>query len=646
MRQRISPQPVREFMLYFLCLSLILATGCLVMLRDFTIKKRLLINAIAVGIAMLIMLLLMMYQSSQQSSLSALRLEIALLQKDVLTLRRHEKDFLMRRELSYQEKFHQEFKTLASDISILKQGLQQASIDTAPLDDFAQQTLLYQQQFDQVVSLWQQVGLDPQSGLYGGLRKAAHALEQQFKQVQNDTLLVSLLQLRRAEKDFMLRLDLKYLDSFQAEFSRFQGLLEQGAVKQAATDYQQAFVALVQGQQAIGFDQEQGVMKQMRAAIHKTEQSLKQMSQDAEKAVDNAVQMTQMIALTLFVLVLLSVLILVMLTSRSIVQPITNVCRTIGLIRAENDFRQRVDVQGNDEMTALATDFNYMLSDFQDLVRSVNQALEMLDVATAELAKSTADTSRGMGQQQMESDMVATAVTEMGATIDEIANNTENTANKAEATNRNAAHGMKEVEQTVARISSLSNDLQQAALVMGELEKDSTTIGSVLDVIRGIAEQTNLLALNAAIEAARAGEQGRGFAVVADEVRSLAQRTAESTRQIEQIITGLQSRTKVIVQSMNSCREQGTSSVEQAGTASKLLSAITLDVSTIMDMTTQIATAIEEQSHVAAEVNKNVVRIRDISQESLVIAQHNAQISEEVAAQAARLHHTVDRFKA
>ncbi|WP_240652739.1 methyl-accepting chemotaxis protein [Rheinheimera riviphila] len=616
------------------------------MLRNFSIKQRLLINAIAVGVAMLIMLLLLIYQSSQQSSLSALRLDIAALQTDVLTLRRHEKDFLMRRELSYQEKYHQVFKELQSHISHLKQGLQDADIDTTPLDDFARQTEVYQQQFDQAVSLWQQVGLDPQSGLYGGLRKAAHELEQQFKQVQNDAMMVSLLQLRRAEKDFMLRLDLKYLDASQEEFSRFHGMLEQGALQQAATSYQQAFVALVQGQQAIGLTQEQGVMKQMRAAIHETEQSMQRMAKDAEQAVDSAAQMTQNIAFALFVLVLVSVLILVMLTSRSIVQPIANVCRTIGLIRADNDFRQRVDVQGNDEMTALATDFNYMLSDFQDLVRSVNQALEMLDVATAELAKSTADTSRGMGQQQMESDMVATAVTEMGATIDEIANNTENTANKAEATNRNATHGMKEVEQTVARISSLSNDLQQAALVMGELEKDSTTIGSVLDVIRGIAEQTNLLALNAAIEAARAGEQGRGFAVVADEVRSLAQRTAESTRQIEQIITGLQSRTKAIVQSMNSCREQGTSSVEQAGMASKLLSAITLDVSTIMDMTTQIATAIEEQSHVASEVNKNVVRIRDISQESLVIAQHNAQISEEVAAQAARLHHTVDRFKA
>lgn len=297
-------------------------------------------------------------------------------------------------------------------------------------------------------------------------------------------------------------------------------------------------------------------------------------------------------------------------------------------------------------MTLLAQDFNAMLCDFQDLVRSVNQALEMLDTATAELAKSTAETSRGMAQQQMESDMVATAVTEMGATIEEIAGNTENTANKADATNQNAAEGMKEVEQTVSRIRALSDELQQAATVVAELEKDSTTIGSVIDVIRGIAEQTNLLALNAAIEAARAGEQGRGFAVVADEVRSLAQRTAESTRQIEQIISSLQGRTRAIVASMQQCRERGQSGAEQAGMASRLLSAITGDVTNIMEMTTQIATAVEEQSHVAAEVNKNVVRIRDISEQSLRIAEHNAQISEEVAVQATRLHQTVDRFKA
>lgn len=620
------------------------------MLRNFSIKQRLLLNGVAVGLAMLVMLALLIYQSAQQSTLAELRLDIDNFKVDVLTLRRHEKDFLMRKDLSYVEKYQKSHSELEAHSNHLKQGLHSAGIDTSALEEFSRQTDSYQQHFAKVVELSEQVGLDHKSGLYGKLRAAAHQLEQQFKLVSNDTLLVSLLQLRRAEKDFMLRLDVKYLEAFDTEFNRFNGLLTSAGVAsdlmQAATAYKAAFHELVAGQQAIGLTQEQGVMASMRAAIHQTEQSLAKMAQDTQQAVDAAVSTTKGLAFGLFVLVLLAVMALVLMTSRSILQPIANVCRTIGLIRADNDFRQRVDVSGNDEMTTLATDFNQMLADIQDLVRSVNQALEMLDHAAAELAKSTADTSSGMSQQQMESDMVATAVTEMGATIDEIADNTENTANKAEATNKNASDGMKEVEQTVARITTLSNELQQAAVVMAELEKDSTTIGSVLDVIRGIAEQTNLLALNAAIEAARAGEQGRGFAVVADEVRSLAQRTAESTRQIEQIIAGLQGRTKAIVQTMQSCREQGSSSVQQAGIASQLLATITHDVSTIMDMTTQIATAIEEQSHVASEVNKNVVRIRDISQESLVIAKQNAQISEEVAEQAARLHQTVDKFRA
>lgn len=620
------------------------------MLRNYSIKQRLLFNAVSVGIALLLMLALLIYQSAQQTELAELRLKVAGLNNDVLALRRHEKDFLMRLELSYQDKYQQEFQQLSQHSELLKTGLQQAGISTAPLDDFLHQTDLYQQQFQQLVKLSTEVGLTPQSGLYGQLRTAAHQLEQQFKQVQNDGLLVSLLQLRRAEKDFMLRSDLKYLDSFNQQFQQFTTQLQsQNAsadLLSAASDYQQAFTALVQGKQQIGLSPTEGVMASMRAAIHQTEQSLEKMSADAASAVDAAVNTTRTLAFSIFMLVSIAVLSLVLLTSRSILQPIANVCRTIGLIRTDNDFRQRVDASGNDEMTTLAQDFNQLLSDVQGLVSEVNQALQMLDEATSELAQSTAATSRGMGQQQLESDMVATAVTEMGATIDEIAGNTENTANKAQATNRNASAGMKEVQQTVARISALSNDLQQAALVMGELERDSSTIGSVLDVIRGIAEQTNLLALNAAIEAARAGEQGRGFAVVADEVRSLAQRTAESTRQIEQIIQGLQQRTKLIVTAMQNCRQQGEAGVEQAGVASALLGTITDDVTLIMDMTTQIATAIEQQSHVAAEVNKNVIRIRDISEDSLAIAKQNAQISEEVAVQAARLHQTVDKFRA
>ncbi len=250
-----------------------------------------------------------------------------------------------------------------------------------------------------------------------------------------------------------------------------------------------------------------------------------------------------------------------------------------------------------------------------------------------------------MSKQLNETDMVATAITEMGATIDEIAKNTELAAGKAEQTHHNAQEGQIGVEDTISKIQSLAQQLDDSANVVAELEKDSQTIGSVLDVIRGIAEQTNLLALNAAIEAARAGEQGRGFAVVADEVRSLAMRTQESTEEIASIIQTLQSRTHSIVDIMEQSQKQGGESAQQAASAGTLLAQINADVTNIMDMSTQIAAAIEEQSMVAAEVNKNVVVIRDIAEESAQAAEENATASDEVRHRADYLHQAVSQFK-
>ena len=191
----------------------------------------------------------------------------------------------------------------------------------------------------------------------------------------------------------------------------------------------------------------------------------------------------------------------------------------------------------------------------------------------------------------------------------------------------------------------LAEQLVGSAAVITELERDSITIGSVLDVIKGIADQTNLLALNAAIEAARAGEQGRGFAVVADEVRTLALRTQTSTQEISSIISTLQTRTHSIVELMQESQQQGMESAEQATIAGDILRTITNDVINIMDMSTQIAAAIEEQSMVAAEVGKNVVVIRDIADESSHAAEENASASEEVRVRAQTLHEAVSQFR-
>lgn len=624
------------------------------MFRQFSIKQRLLVNGIALGLAMLVMLLLLIYQSNQLTSLAQAQVNVQRLNTDVLMFRRHEKDFLLRFEVRYLERMQQHYSGMLQLTSRLDGQLDHHGIDRRSLHEFTQLTEQYQQSFASLVQQYQVMGLTPEQGLQGELRRAAHQMEQMVQQRSDDRLMVLLLQLRRHEKDFLLRSDLDYFQRFSQDMQQLQRFIQMGIVdassrqqiQQLSTEYQQAFANLVAANQQAGLDQNSGLQGEMRSAIHETEQSLQQLSEATSIAITSAVNRTRNLSIGFFVVVLVFMFGMVFLTSRSILQPIMAVCQTIGLIRRDNDFRQRIEEQGQDEMTALAVDVNGLINDFQGLVDNVNQALEMLDTATQQLSKSTNETSDGMQLQQQESDMVATAVTEMGATINEIASNTENTASRASSTNDSALHGQQEVEKTVQGIQQLSAELQGATSVVEALEQDGHTIGSVLDVIRGIAEQTNLLALNAAIEAARAGEQGRGFAVVADEVRNLAMRTQESTRQIEDIISGLQGRTQEIVKVMLSCREKGLSSANQAQLATNLLQKITEDVSGIMDMTTQIATAIEEQSMVAAEVNQNVVKIRDISVQSFHLAQQNSEISEEVAVQAARLHQTVDRFKA
>ncbi len=409
--------------------------------------------------------------------------------------------------------------------------------------------------------------------------------------------------------------------------------------------YQAKFKALVDAQVALGLDLESGALGEMKRSVEMSDAIVNQFTEQTKQFVESSASQAQLIAFVVFILASIIVMILVYLTSRSIIKPIERVYHTINEIRRNNDLSMSISQSGKDEITTMTIDFNSLISDFKKLIYEVNTALSTLNVATEHLSETTAATSSGMQEQLHEADMVATAATEMQATIQDISHNTEAAAKKAESTNLSAQQGRSEVESTVVQINHLSDSLGNASSVVSQLEKDAETIGSVLDVIRGIAEQTNLLALNAAIEAARAGEQGRGFAVVADEVRSLAQRTQDSTQEIESIISTLQGRTREVVSIMQQCRTQGGESAAQASKAGELLRSITEDVQTIMDMSTHIATAIDEQSQVASEVNKNVVRIRDIAQEASGHAATNAQTSEEVSEQARVLYQAIDKFK-
>ncbi|TMO58728.1 methyl-accepting chemotaxis protein [Pseudoalteromonas aurantia] len=623
------------------------------LLENLTIKRRLQLNALVVGIAMLVMLFVIILEAKTMLRLNETIEYAEELDVHELAMRKYEKNFLFYKDTDALEKFEAEYAKLQQKIVYLAEIFTEFDIDATQLSEFKRLSSAYNQDFHAVVELQKVIGLHPKDALYGELRGAVHKVETLLKQRKNFELLTTMLQLRRAEKDFMLRFNLKYLTKFDKLIATFNTQITQAGFERPYQDnllvlvaeYQQKFGALVSAQQTLGLSLDDGALGKMKLNVQKSDKVVADIVEQTKLEIKLNVEQTQFMGVSIFIVAAVIVMILVLLTSRSIIQPVERVYQTIERIRRENNLSVTIEQSGNDEITVMTRDFNSLVGDFRILIAEVNSALGTINDATQHLTETTAQTSSGMHEQLHEADMVATAATEMQATIQDISHNTEAAAQKAESTNNNAQQGRNEVDATIKHIMVLSDSLAGASDVVSQLEKDGETIGSVLDVIRGIAEQTNLLALNAAIEAARAGEQGRGFAVVADEVRSLAQRTQDSTQEIESIISTLQQRTREVVNIMEQCRLQGSESVSQAEKAGELLTSITTDVQTIMDMSTHIATAIDEQNQVASEVNKNVVRIRDIAQVASEHAQSNAQSSEEVSEQASVLHQAVAKYK-
>lgn len=615
------------------------------------IKHKLLANSAIVGVAMLIMLGLLNYSvNSLQGDVQMARL-IGSIESSVLQLRRDEKDFMARKDLKYLEKFENNFKELQMDVERMSTAFGEIDNDVAVFSKLTVVLNNYNDFFHQFVSAQQHIGLHAKDGLYGQLRKAVHGVEELLEGADYK-LLSDMLQLRRNEKDFMLRLDEKYFISWQEIANKFSQHVEKStlstSVKQQIlaniTSYEQGFSNLVQAQKQLGFDANSGIQGEMRTAVHKVDKMITTVMKVSKDNVVEHARLVNVIAYSVFAIVLVLAMLIALAVSRSILSRINNLNSVMNQVADSQNLSIRVKMDNKDEIGEMAQIFNQMLDSFKQLIVRVNQSVGTLNTATRALTENIHSSIEGVDSQIQQTDLVATAVTEMVATVEEIANNTNEAASKAESTNKNATEGKAGVAQTINSIDELSEKLSDSEVVVHALAKDSDTIGSVLDVIRGIADQTNLLALNAAIEAARAGEQGRGFAVVADEVRTLASRTQESTQEIEAIIGSLQTRTKDIVSHMASCRIQGKESADQASSAGAMLEQITDDVTAIMEMSTTIAAAIHQQSTVASEVNKHVVTIRDVAEQSGLTAKHNAQMSEELSEQARVLHDEVSQF--
>ena len=329
-----------------------------------------------------------------------------------------------------------------------------------------------------------------------------------------------------------------------------------------------------------------------------------------------------------------------------ITRPLNRVISAIeDLAGGEGDLTLRVNVDSKDELGHLSASLNQFLEKLHDLIRRAATTSSQVREASNQMLQLNSQSQEMIGSQHSSTDMVATAINEMAATVQEVAQSASSAADEARQADADARTGSERVNSSLISIRDLAQDVGRAAEVIHKLETEAEGVGSVLDVIRGIAEQTNLLALNAAIEAARAGEQGRGFAVVADEVRTLASRTQQSTTEIQGMIEKLQCGARNAVSVMDAGREKAQASVERAESAGSSLIEITKAVASISSMNTQIASAAEEQSVVTAEINRNITEISVISDRNSQVSSEAAQASTVLSEYAGELDRIVQNFK-
>ncbi|MHB2138853.1 methyl-accepting chemotaxis protein [Pseudomonas monsensis] len=343
------------------------------------------------------------------------------------------------------------------------------------------------------------------------------------------------------------------------------------------------------------------------------------------------------------VIAALATVLLALLLTRSIVTPLNRAVLVAQTI-ADGNLSKAIEIDGKDEATQLLQALATMQTNLRKTIEQIAGSATQLGAAAEELSAVTEEASRGLQQQNNEIEQAATAVNEMTAAVEEVARNAVSTSEASNQSTQAAREGRDQVVKTVDAIQTMTHDVQSTAQMIEGLAAQGRDIGKVLDVIRAIAEQTNLLALNAAIEAARAGEAGRGFAVVADEVRALAHRTAQSTQEIEKMVAGIQNGTGEAVSSMQQSNQRTQTTLEMARAAGVALEQITQSIHQINERNLVIASASEEQAQVSREVDRNLVNIRDLATQSAAGANQTSAATHELSRLAVDLNAMVARF--
>lgn len=433
------------------------------------------------------------------------------------------------------------------------------------------------------------------------------------------------------------------LDTERAAFARFEAAsanyypLQQQVLSLALAGDKAGAESLLNGQINDAADALTSALNEL-AAINRDASA--QAAQETTSVFNSAVTLVYVAIAAAVVLTI----VLAMLFTRSVVVPLNQAVLLAESV-ADGDLTMHIEVHGKDEPARLLAALQLMQEKLRDTIHGIASSSNQLASAAEELHAVTEESTRGLVQQNQEIEQAATAVNEMTSTVDEVASNAVATAESSSESSRAAHRGREQVMKTVSLIDTLAEDVTSTAGQVESLAVEVRNISKVMDVIRAIAEQTNLLALNAAIEAARAGEAGRGFAVVADEVRALAHRTQQSTVEIESMIGSVQKGTVDAVQAMHSSNERARTTLEVARSAGHALDEITEAIGSISDRNLIIASASEQQAQATREVDRNLVNIRDLSVQTSAGANQTSAASQELSRLAVDLNSMVNRFR-
>ncbi len=624
-------------------------------MNTITVKAKLVLVSIFIALSLLLLSVLVLGHISKVRKLDETLVLLQASELQLLTLRRDEKDFLSRLDLAYRDKFNQDFQQLKQQTAKLKQAF--SSVDFSHdaaiaalnkgLDD-------YHKQFSLIVSIHESIGLTYEQGEREQLRQAVHQAEKIINNLGSSELMSAMLMLRRYEKDFLLRKQEKYLQTFEQHYALFFQTIEDVEIDPANSEvlkekmarYRQLFYQMVEEHKALGLSHDTGIRGDLRKQAQQVERLFLTLEHETAEFLEISTEQTKTQFIATILLIAVFVVAGVLLISVNISNRLSQFETYLKeVVINSGDLSTAISIDGRDELNRISNLFNRFIYNLKGTFEEIPSYAQKLDSAFTENRTVSDSTYQLAVSQLKKSDEMALAITQMVQATDEICSSIHIAANSSKETNDAMAKGKQAVQGVSQSVTQLAKRLTDSSEVTHRLKASSTEISSVLDVIQSIAEQTNLLALNAAIEAARAGEQGRGFAVVADEVRTLASRTQESTTQIQSLVESFQGSVQNTVEIMEQGALGAANVAADSSATLNLLTELEAEVSKIFELNTNIASASEQQSVISNLISSTVEEIKQMASETANQSNLSSESSSEVEGIASGLKQLVASYQ-